>query len=161
MKSTDKIKAASDRLKKVKDDLLSEILEDDSLSKVEKLGAICENDLWPVSDWVDHVFTDWEKECIENERQAAIADGKDPEKDYICTITDCYFIINEFFYDRHATVYYLDAIERLLESDSDKVVVARNRGEYHSVVEKTPQEVIDRICDFCFENKVIGCVVDW
>ena len=144
-----------------KKEFLNEILGDDSLSKVEKLEAIYENDLWPVSDWIDNVFTDWEEECCENEKQAAIADGKEPGKDYICKITDCYFIVNDFFEDRHATVYYMDAIERLIESDSDKVVVARNRGEYHSVVEKTPQEVIDRICDFCFDNKVVGCVVDW
>lgn len=165
MKAAEKLKAIKKKVEDVKQEVLKEILEDDSLSKVEKLEIISENQLWPVSDWIDEVFTEWENECRENEKKAAIADGKDPDKDYISDITDDYFVLNEIFYDRRATVYYMDAIEgleyRIDDKGGEEIVVVRNRGNYKSVVKKTPQEVIDRICDFCFENKVIGCVVDW
>lgn len=153
---------AIEELRKAKQVAINEILNDDSKDRIDKLIELTENDLWPVEDWLSHLFREWEKDCVELEKKAAIADGKDPDKDYVCSIVDDYFVLNEVYHNRHETVHFYKEIENLLGCNKKKELVAvSNRGEYNSKVMKKPQEIIDKILDYCFENKTIGCVVDW
>ena len=168
-------------LKKIKKGAIKEILGDKTTTSLEKLATIEENGLWDFSDWVNEEFPEWEQECCDLERQATIDAGKDPETEHVCTITDTVFDPSWADHGRGATVSYVSIMRDYLwrfnrnasEEDkaefkktgkiplSDTMVVVSNRGDYNSKVVKPVQEVIDRICEFCIKEKVIGYTNDW
>lgn len=163
MSAKDKLNSAREKIALAKKELLDEVLNNDSLSKFEKLEVITNEELFGIADWIQTgMFRDWEIECNALEKKAVESDPNNSEGSYVCTITDDYFTISDFYEDRRETVYFMNALENLLEEPEDlEIVVVSNRGKYGSKIYKKPAEIIDRVCDYCFENKIIGCVVDW
>jgi hypothetical protein len=172
-----------DALKSAKEAALKEILGSTDMSDLEKLTHLHQNDLWGFSDWVNDEFPEWQKECIDLEIQATIDDGKDPEKEYVCKITDTVFDPSWADHGRGESVSYIDIIENYVWDfeysnkenkellaeyketgripESETMVVVTNRGDYNSEVVKPVQEVIDRLCEFCMKEKIIGYTNDW
>lgn len=149
-----------ERFCKIREEFINEILNDNSLSKVEKLQQLTDLRLWGVDCFISGFSDGWETECAIEEERRAIADGKEKGKDYICGFCDCPLYED---YDRHSVIYYVDIIERALENreEDGTILVATCRGDYHSEIYKTADEVIDHIFDFAVENKSIGFELDW
>ena len=156
-------------LEKLKKKAEEDILSVGYLSKLEKLELLEEKDIWKHSPFINHVFPEWEEECKQMEREAAIADGKVVGKDYISTIVDDIFDPSTFRHEKYEIVSYLDEMDYLEElldetDGTDKegyIRVVTCRGNYNSAVYKTYDEVVEAICDYCLENKIIGYRNDW
>jgi hypothetical protein len=163
MKALEEIKEKLKEIEDLKVIAKNDIINDENTSKLEKLTLLRDNDMLGVCNSIAEIFPDWEDESIHLEMQAAIDDGKDPEKDYICTITDDMFCNDN--YDRHQTVDLVSIIENISwdneDLDKDTMVVIRNRGKYKTNLKKTINEVIDVMYDWCIETNQYGFVMDW
>lgn len=155
------------QLKEIKKEAIKEILGDTSTSKLTKLETITNEKLWEIDTYINNEFGDWEEECNLKEKAAAIADGKVDGQDYICSMTDTIFDPSVIYHEKYERIYYVNEIKTLMEDygygseDEATIDVVTSRGDYQSVVTKSIQEVIDRICDYCFENETIGFNLDW
>jgi hypothetical protein len=169
-----------EEFKALKVEAEQEILNDTTKTPLDKLRDLYYNDMWGYSDWVNIEFPKWTKECEELERQATIDAGKDPEKEYVCRVTDTVFDPSCFEHGRGETVSYVDIMDDYISDfkyehedlvaeyektgripESVTMTVVTNRGDYESEVIKPVQEVIDRLCEFCIEKKIIGYTNDW
>ena len=142
---------------RLKNSLPKLILEESTLSNLEKLKLITRERLWGVAPCVQKEFEEWEEDCIRIEREWATANGDLHSSKIVDTFLDGY--------KEYSTVYYVDVIHDILECvDGDETAefeLIRNRGTYHSTVSKPVNEIIDRICKYAFENEMIGFVVDY
>ena len=142
---------------KMKSSLPKLILEESTLSNLEKLKLITRERLWVVAPCMQKEFEEWEADCIRIEREWATANG------------DLYSseIVDTFLggYKEYSTVCYVDVIQDILECvDGDVTAefeIIRNRGTYHSTISKSVSEIIDRICKYAFENEIVGFVVEY
>lgn len=145
---------------------IEEIVNDDSLSKIEKLKMLEKEKLFGYASSLQTVFPEWEEEIIELERIEAhqrFNEGKDKyfyQSKMVDDIFDPSYDINE----KYVTVSYADFLENCLddfmEDDSDSVTVMTTRGPSVKLV-KSLTEVIDKIYDYCIEHKIIGFKNDW
>ena len=144
-------------LRKCKDELPQLILQDSTLSNLEKLKLITQERLWGVAHCVQNEFEDWKQMCIEIERMWANLNGESKSSEYV------YGFIGS--YKEYSTVYYVDVIHDLLEcvnyDDSMCFEILKCGGKYHSTVSKPVREIIDKICEYAFKNKIVGFTVDY
>ncbi len=84
------------KIAEAKEKLLSEILSDTELSKVEKLQLISENQFYGVYSWLQDIFIPYKKEYI------AIVKANPAFNAPYDPIIDDYFTNND--YDRHQTI---------------------------------------------------------
>ena len=151
-------------LKKIKLEAAQEVLADKSLSNLEKLRQLSENDVWGVSTYINHEFPEYEKEIIELERLEAVRLDEAGESKffYHSKMTDSRFDPSHMEYEKYETVRYIDSIDDILEAnDIDGDMVVMTTRNPHTELRKPVREVIDTICQFCFDNKIIGYKVDW
>jgi hypothetical protein len=153
-----------EKFNEAKKELITEILNDNTLSNVKKLGQITELNIWGVSPFVNNELDDWHRECVLLEKHAAKKAGLNPKKDYICDITDDFLYENS---ERYETVYYMDIISDILDDEdeedliNEEMIVVTCRGDFNSVLKKKKSEVIDKIAKFALDNEIIGFKLDW
>ena len=140
------------------------------ISKIEKLKLLETENLFGYAPYIQHEFPEWEEEAMELEKALAekqFAEGKSEHgMFYHSKMTDTIFDPSTFNYEKYETVSYADALENMLEKldeDEDRngmVVAVTTRGPYTELL-KTPEEVIDKVFDFCIKNKLVGYKNDW
>lgn len=151
-----------EKMNSLRKEILSDILGNNELTKLGKLKLITEQRLWRVHPYVQNEFKDWENECNEKEKESRLKDTKTVRGFvYDCTTNDS-FLRNDNK-DKYATYIYIDEINNILEEYelTDDFLVMTNRGDYETKLYKKVSEVIDRICDYCLENEIIGFTFDW
>jgi len=151
------------KIKQLKEDLLKEILESTTLSKIEKLSEISYMDLYGTTSWYEHVFEKYKAEYTE-------IIMKNPEWDNSYKhqpMIDDYFVIND--YQRHASVDFGSLLTEMSEcidydkkqkdyKDSIKVMTNRNTKDKFYL---TFEQFVDCIYEWCITNKSIGFTIDW
>lgn len=141
------------------------ILEDDTLSRYEKLELLEDNDIFHAKIWVQHPFkkTKWHDDLLER-----IKNNPD-ETGYACTIIDDYF--NNCYLERHQTLHVKSYFEDEPSKDDPnyeslmekKVTILNNRGkpEYRQEVQISYREFLDFMWEWCIENECYGWEMDW
>jgi hypothetical protein len=139
-------------IKKLKDDLLNEIINSVTISKKDKLRMISDNDLFKTDCYICDPFHDryWD--------QYASIVGKN-------SCIDSYFHNRD--YDRHEKVDLADLVEDV-EDDSNldpsqrtnRIIIYTNRTT-KEVFKISNVEFIDTIYEWCIKNKKIGFEIDW
>ena len=139
----------------LKNSLPKLILEEPTLSNLEKLKLITRERLWGVAPCVQKEFEEWEAECVELEKAESNKNGMES---YSTAVMN-----HIHSYKEYSTVYYIDIIHDLIEwsEGKDCITILSSYGKYNSIISKPVNEVIDRICKYAFENEIIGFVVDY
>jgi hypothetical protein len=131
------------------------ILEDNQLSKIEKLKLIDEYSLFSTEPYIQGVFKDVE------ENWAKELKIKYP-RDRSFIFDD--FIIDKGTYSRYETINLLTIIESIVEDEKDngncsiEVLTVRGLEDTYTM---TTTEVIEHICDWCLTKKCIEFTLDW
>jgi hypothetical protein len=162
-----------EQIKQLQESRIQEILDDNSISKIEKLKLFDKEKLFDYADYIQTEFPEWEEEAMALEKALAekqFAEGKSKLMAegkpilYFSKMTDTIFDPSTFEYEKYETVSYADAIENMIRRkkvDSEgKIVVVTTRGP-HTELKKTPEEVIDKLFEFCVKNRLIGYKNDW
>lgn len=163
---------------------IQEIKDDNKLSKIEKLRLFEKEQLFQCAPYIQDEFTDWEKEAIELEKIEAeriLKEGSDDPREicarqfYQSKMTDTIFDPSTFYYEKYQTVSYADALESCLESaledmseeeyDAvDKVnpiITAITTRHPYTELKKSYNEIVDKVYEYCIENKIWGFKNDW
>lgn len=156
-----------DQIKALQTLRIAEIVNDDSLFKVEKLKLLEKEKLFGYASSIQTEFPEWEEEIIELERIEArrrFDNGKD-KYFYQSKMVDSVFDPSRDTYEKCELVSYADFIENMLdefedETNSDNIIVLSTRGPCVTL-SKPLNEVIDKIFDFCIEKRIIGFKNDW
>ncbi len=166
--------SVKEKLALLKEERINEILNDNNLSKIEKLEIIETEKLWGYASFIQHEFVQWEKEAIELEKIEAerILEEGSSDSNEICAkqfyqsrMTDSIFDPSTFLYERCEQVSYADHLSRILEfheneGDNPLITVISTR---HPCIElKKPfKEIVDAVFEFACNNKIIGFTNDW
>ena len=148
---------------------VQEILDDNLLSKIEKLNCLTDEQLWGIAPYIQHEFKQWETEAIELEKMEAERLLTVPGTDicnrqfYQSKMTDSmlYHIVS---LEKYETCYYVDILESIIDeygSDGNQLIPIITTRHPKIKLEKTVNEIIDAIFDYCVEHKIIGFTFDW
>lgn len=138
-------------IKEAKEKLLNAILNDNEISKVEKLQLISDNDLFGSQSWICDPFEDeYHSEYLEQLKSKGITNP----------IVDDY--IQHQGYSRYETVYMVDLVENIAyaKNEDDLITIYTNRNT-NDKFKISRYEFIDAVYDWCVKNKIISFVVDW
>lgn len=151
----------------LKEQRIEEIIADNNISKLEKLKLFKEESLFGIESYIqdNEIFEEWVAELV-------LKIKKDRRKDFV--IVDTFISPSEYDFERYETFYLFeikDILENLIEDyDEDyegevfdypntfPVVTARNSK---FTINKTPQEVLDKIYAYAITNRVCGYKIDW
>lgn len=166
----------AEQIEKLKAERIEQIIDDTSISKIEKLKLFEKEKLFDVGTFLQTEFPDWEKEVVELERLEAeriLKEGSLSNPNDICTkqfyqskMTDTIFDPSDMdSYEKYQTVTYAARLAEVKEEneivdDSELIAVITTR---HPRVElkKSYQEVVDKVFEFCIKNKLYGFKNDW
>lgn len=157
-----------EQIEALKAQWVDEILNDPTTTKLQKLKLLEKHDLFDYEDSLTGAFDEYEEELVN--LIAAIGPNKPGWESYT-PITDN--ILNNA--DRHryervsfyGWLYYIDEYgaetNEEIENPNRLITVATARGkEYENfVIQKTAEQIIDKIFDYCVENRCIGFTIDW
>lgn len=172
-----------DRLELLKAQRVEEILNDDSLSKIDKLRTIEEEKLWDYSRFIQDEFAsfngcEWQNEAIELEKKEAerllelgVGDDICAKMFYQSKMTDSIFDPSLFIYEKYEIVSYARALElahenHLCEVNSEEfdenplMTVITTRHPY-TELKKNYLDIVDVVFNFAVKNKIVGFKNDW
>lgn len=151
---------------KMKEIAVQEILNDDTLSRYEKLEAIESNDLWETESWIQHPFqqSDYGKAFLEELKQHPEESG------YVCTIMDDIMsrdcdhrgqkiYLSCYFEEDHPDDY--DTPEEYEEFLNSPVAILTSRGRPPRKMEITQKEFMDHLWNWAMTNKCAAWHFDW
>lgn len=155
------------QIKELQEKRINEIINDESLSKLQKLNLFEEEKLFKIEDYIqdEEIFKEWVDELTLLVKE---------EKGTNYCMCDTFLSPSEIDVDKYSTLY-LSEIDTYLESlieDNDEdydgmifdynkpLVVVRARGS-KLTIDKTPQEVLDKVYEYTITNKVCGYKIDW
>ena len=149
-----------EQIEALKAQWIDEILNDPTTTKLQKLKLLEAHNLFDYEDSLTGAFDDYEQELVD--LIAATGPKSKWGSDYT-PITDN--ILNNgdnHRYERfsfHDWLYYIDEYE----NTPGLITVATARGDEYKgfVIQKTKDQIIDKIFDYCVENRVIGFTIDW
>lgn len=152
------------KMKAMKEEALSDIIADTTMSKVEKLEFISQNNLMETeSSWCDpfqdKYLDDYINKVIET------PEFKEKWGKYNLTNSRNYVTTDDYFvnrdYQRHEVIDLADLAIDVSESNpSDKITIYTNRSTKDSC-QITPQEFVDTIYDWVIKNNTIAFELDW
>ena len=148
-----------EKISSLKEEALQEVINDNSLSKVQKLRLIDDYDLLDYHEWINHPFAEWNDEVFELERieaQKLLNEGKITYFHQSSMVDDD---INHHCENKGERISYADYLDSIEEYE-DKIPVLTTRNP-HITLYKTYEEVVDYLYDYCLMNKIIGHVFDW
>jgi hypothetical protein len=156
-----------EQIEALKEQRIQEIITNNNLTKLEKLKIFNEESLFNIESFIqdDEIFEEWVNELILKVKE-------ETKRDWV--IIDTFISPSECDLDKYST-FYLFEIESLLENlieDNDEdyegkvfdypntlpIVTARSS---ELTINKTPQEVLDKIYTYAITNKVCGYKIDW
>ena len=156
---TNKMKDLKSQIDSLKEQFIQEIINDDYLSKLEKLKLFYEENLFHVASSIkdEYIFENWIEE-LENK-----INNKTGRRTIVDTFLDSF--------ERHE-IFLFHEVDRLLENyiyrDSEEgvydcpdvipVLKCRTSG---LTLEKTSKEIIDRLYDYAIKNRICGYTIDW
>lgn len=153
------------KLKDMKSQMLKDVISDESLSKLEKLKLISDNELMGFdSAWCDPFYEKYHKTYItivSETPEFKAKWGKYPTMKLENAVsTDDFFVNNH--YERHQLINLSDIAEMIdVEwDDSQKVLIYTNRTT-KDTFQITKEEFIDTIYEWVIKNKFIGFELDW
>ena len=153
MSIKEKLKKQAEDAAKLKDAQAQEVLDDDTLSNIEKLELISKHNLWLTGSCVVEPFTKF---------NGAFTDIIKSESDSRTFIFDDWFDMNEV--DRHQIVDLVDTLTDVQFDIKDNpemmFTILADRGS-RLTYEISGQEFIDTLCEFCFYNKIVKFKYDW
>jgi hypothetical protein len=158
---TEELQNKLDSIKNIKEHLTNDILNDLTLSNLEKLQLIKEHNLFKVEPFILHVF---EKYLPEYQQQIIDSGTFDFSKRSVDNLT-----FDDWFFERgterHEMVDFVEIIEMfndpVFPTDPEELVtVLVNRTTDHTF-DITGEQFLQDIYDFAVENKVIGFTYDW
>lgn len=145
------------QIEALKEQRIQEILDDNTLSKIDKLKLFETEQLFICAPYIQNEFPEWVAEA----KTLAKAEIKDRSTiEYYSIMTDSIFDPSNDKYEKYETVSYAEELEDLNSEESDLIVVITTRGPAISLI-KTRQEVIDVVFDFCVKNRFWGFKNDW
>lgn len=151
-----------DELNNVKNELEQEIISSNILVS-EKLNLLDIHGIWHHNGYICHPFPEWEEENKAAEKASGIAAGKI----YHCTIVDDFISrqCQDGYIERYQQVEFKDIVSELeykAENSPDELfTVVTNRGNFSTATKKRPQEVINKIWEYCVKHKLVGFIMDW
>jgi hypothetical protein len=134
-------------IKEAKDKLLNAIINDNEISKIEKLQLISQNDLFKTDSYIRDPFEEYRDEYIEELKKKGVTNP----------ITDNY--IDHMEYDRHRVIDMSELLE-YLDDEDDLITIYTNRRT-DDKFKISRYEFIDTIYDWCIKNKTIAFENDW
>lgn len=152
----------------LKDAWINEILNDPTTNKIRKLELLEINQLFDYEDSLTGAFDDYEQELID-----LIAATGPPSKwgsNYNPIIDNILNNGDRRRYERVSFPGWLEYIDEYgAETDEEMddpnrlttVATARGKEYENFVIRKTKEEIIDKIFDYCIENRCIGFEIDW
>lgn len=148
-----------DSIKNIKEHLTDDIINDLTLSNLEKLQLIKEYNLFKIKPFVCGVFNKY----LPKYKQQIIDSGTFDfsKRNVDSLIFDDWFV--ERGTERHELVDFVEIIEDFdIEdfSDDNKVTVLVNRTTNH-IFDITVEQFLQDIYEFAVENKIIGFTYDW
>jgi hypothetical protein len=161
------IKELKARIKNLKEELINEVLNDNTISKLEKLRVISDENLFPYASYIVSPFHDtkYYREYLE-----IVSQNPEYQKRYNHDRTGRSCHAEDYFhrreYDRHQTIDFADTLEWMDddydddESDKKGIVIFRN-STTKDVCSITSEQFIDCIYNWCVKNKKIGFIFDW
>jgi hypothetical protein len=148
-----------------------EILNNDSLSKLDKLKIIEEKRYWGYAEYIQHEFKQWEKEALKLEKKEAqriLKEGSDDsyeicaEQFYQSKMTDSIFDPSTFKHERYQRVSYYKELKDLFEDNSEEEIITVITTRHPRVeLKKTYQEIVDSVFEYACKNEIIGFINDW
>ena len=169
-----------DFLKEAKEKAIEQI-RNSGMTKLEQLKVIEKNGIWGHSEYVNDEFPEWVEEAKELEKEKAqydfdngIADrhGRIPTYVYASGMTDTIFDPSTMDNEKYENVSYANSLERFFSDYEDEnydedekefeglYTVITTRGP-NIKLQKTKDQIIDAVYDFCMANKIIGFKNDW
>lgn len=153
---------SKEKFEEARKERVQEILNDDSLSKIEKLITIEEERLWGYATYIQSAFPKWEEEIKLLYEEAK---GNRP---YHEAMIDDIFDPSVTDYDKHAIVSYGNTLAGLIEEQDDidedeedpEIVVMTTRG-IKVELKKKYSEIIDAVFDFACKKEIVGFENDW
>ena len=152
-----KIKENINNLVSAKKQLIKSLIQEETLTKIEKLDLIKEYNLFELDGYICDPFKEKYEQDFINELKSEMIEDK-------FFIVDS--IIDDSDYDRHQTVYFTDIIQDLIYSLEDatnlneEVKVLSCRG-VKDTLNKSVNELIDVVFEYAITNNTIGFVFDW
>lgn len=151
------------KMKELKAQALKDIINDNELSKVDKLKLISNNDLMETNSCVCDPFEKYQDDYLTKV-------ASDPNYEYRKYYTDINrlkssVIVDDFFtnrdYQRHQVVD-LSEIASYIDSEdpNDKILIYTNRSSKLKCF-ISPKEAVDTIYDWVISNNTIAFEIDW
>ena len=161
-----------EQIEALKEQRIQEIINDEILSKLEKLKLFSEENLFEIKTYIqdNRIFKEWGDELKEKVKE----EDKSEFSHLRHIIIDTFISPSEYDFDRHSTLYLWN-IEWILadvigDIDEDyegevfdypnPIPVITTRGS-ELTINKTPQEVLDKVYEWAILNKVCGYKIDW
>ena len=155
------------QIEELKEQRIQEIINDDSLTKLEKLKLFSEEDLFEIKDYIqdDVIFKEWVDELTVMVKEQTKRDR---------VTTDTFLSPASHDFDKYSTLYLYDieyVLENLLEDHDEDY--DGELFDYHNplpvvtsrcsdlTINKTPAEVLDMVYQYAITNKVCGYEIDW
>ena len=153
-----------EQIEQLKEARTQEIINDKLISKIDKLKLLETEKLFEYAPYIQHEFVEWEKEAQEQDKAIS-------KKDW--STTDSFLSPSVSAYEKYEIISYAEALEVFFEDcedefeggndgpfDGEKYVVITCRSS-DVVIQKTKQEIIDAIYEYCIMNKIIGFINTW
>lgn len=153
-----------EQIEQLKEARIQEIINDELISKIDKLKLLETEKLFGYAPYIQHEFIEWEKEAQEQDKAIS-------KKDW--SMTDSFLSPSESEYEKYDIVSYVEALEIFFQNceeefedgndgpfDGERYVVITCRSS-NIIIQKTKQEIIDAIYDFCIMNRIIGFKNNW
>ena len=155
------------QIKELQEKRINEIINDESLSKLQKLNLFEEEKLFKIEDYIqdEEIFKEWVDELTLLVKE---------EKGQNCCICDTFLSPSEIDAEKYTTLHLSEIdtyLECLIEDNDEEydgmifdynkplpIVTARGSK---LTIDKTPQEVLDKVYDYAITNKVCGYKIDW
>lgn len=156
-----------EQIEALKEQRISEIINDTSITKLRKLELFSEEGLFGIEDFIrdKNIFKEWVEELqsmVKSENGGNHA------------LIDTFLSPASIDLDRHRTFHLYEVADILfgLMEDTDEEyedevldypnplpVVTARRSKL--TINKTPAEVIDKVYEYAITNKVCGYTIDW
>jgi hypothetical protein len=156
-----------EQIKALQEQRIQEIINDDSLTKLEKLKLFAEEALFETEDYIqdDLIFKEWVDELTLMVRE-------ETKRDW--AMTDTFLSPASHDFDKYSTFYLYDIeylLDNLLEACGEDyegnifdypnpipVVTARSSN---LKINKPPAEVLDKVYEYAIKYRVCAYKIDW
>lgn len=149
------------KLRLAREERAEEILNDSSLSSLDKLATLEEERIWLYAAFIQDEFSEWEVELLKKFKEE-VPQHNDDDDDV--PIMDSIFSPSHMRYEKGAQVSYADALQNLVvdgDDDDPLIPVLETRSKPVVRLQKRLSEIADKVLEFCKQNEIVGFVNDW